>query len=90
MPALLSFPQQSSETCQLPFPWTNYLLQAMSCSVSGEPLHPAATRETLHHTVMGNNQPTNGTNGTVKTHKSPLYMSFHKELTKLQVKIKVF
>lgn len=65
MLALLSSPQQSSETCQLPVPLTNYLLLAMSCSVSKEPLHPVATTKTLHHKVMENNQPTNKPNSTV-------------------------
>jgi hypothetical protein len=44
---------------------TNYLLLAMSCSVSKEPLHPVATTKTLHHKVMENNQPTNKPNSTV-------------------------
>jgi hypothetical protein len=90
MPALLSFQQQSSETCQLPFLWTNYLHQAMSCSVSGGPLHLAMTRETLHHRVMGSNQPKNSTNSTVNTEKTSLYMTFHKESIKLQLKSQVF
>lgn len=84
MPAPLSFPQQSSETCQLPFLWTNDPHQAMSCSVSGGPLHLAMTRETLHHRVMGSNQPTNRKNSTVNTQKTPLYITFHKQSISLK------
>lgn len=59
MPALLSSPQQSNETCQQPTLSTNDLLLAMSCSVSGEPLHLVTTRETLLRRARGSNQPTN-------------------------------
>jgi len=89
MPAPLSFPQQSSETCQLPFLWTNDLHQATSCNVSGGPLHLAMTREILHHRVMGSSQPTNIKNGTLNTQKTLLYMSFHKESIKRQLKSQV-
>jgi hypothetical protein len=64
MLAPLNSPQQSNGTCQLPAPWTNDLL-AMNCNVSREPLHLVMTTGTLHHRVMGNNQPKNKPNSTI-------------------------
>lgn len=89
MPALSSSPQRSSETCQLPVLSTNYLLLAMSCSVSKEPLHLVMTTETLHHRVTGSNQPTDKPNSTIIHKRLPVCSLFHEQSISIQVRFQV-